>query len=98
MRTVGLAWSLRRHGAVADVDARHLGEMLMHSIEVVTSIRGIGLAVTDHGANNIAAACQRMRDVPDAEIETASAAASDLVDQVLLIPAGLSWGAVNRPG
>lgn len=68
---------------VADVDARFLGEMLMHSIEAVTSIRAAGLAVAEHEAGNLAAACLRMCGVPEPAIDAAALAAVDLLHQVL---------------
>jgi AcrR family transcriptional regulator len=63
----------------ADTDARELGEMLMHSIEVVTGIRNAGTTVTPQRANRIAAAALRMCDVPKETIATAASAASELL-------------------
>jgi len=42
----------------ADLDVRDLGEMLMHSVEVVTTIRNAGRTVTPARAHRIAAAGQ----------------------------------------
>ncbi|MGH3973142.1 MAG: TetR/AcrR family transcriptional regulator [Pseudonocardiaceae bacterium] len=63
----------------ADIDATELGEMLMHSIEVVTGIRNAGTAMTPHRANRIAAAVLRMCDVPKETIAAAASAASELL-------------------
>lgn len=63
----------------ADTDARELGEMLMHSIEVVTDIRNTGRAVNPQRANRIAAAALRMCDVPKETIATAASTAAGLL-------------------
>lgn len=63
----------------ADIDAPDLGEMLMHSIEVVTGIRNGGTAMTPHRANRIATAALRMCGVPKESIAAAASAASELL-------------------
>ena len=63
----------------ADIDARELGEMLMHSIEVVTTIRTAGMTLTSKSANRIAAAALRMCDVPKETICNAATAAVELL-------------------
>jgi AcrR family transcriptional regulator len=63
----------------ADIDAPELGEMLMHSIEVVTGIRNSGAAMTSQRANRIAAAVLRMCDVPNETITAAASAACELL-------------------
>ncbi|MEU0314896.1 hypothetical protein [Nocardioides sp. NPDC006273] len=63
----------------SDFDARELGEMLMHSVEVVTVIRNAGLTMTPERANRIAAAALRTCDVPNETIATAASAASVLL-------------------
>ncbi|MFI5622662.1 TetR/AcrR family transcriptional regulator [Nocardioides sp. NPDC051685] len=63
----------------ADTDARELGEMLMHSIEVVTEIRNGGKTVTPQRANRIAATALRMCDVPQETIATAASTAAGLL-------------------
>ncbi|WP_338144201.1 helix-turn-helix domain-containing protein [Nocardioides turkmenicus] len=63
----------------ADIDAPELGEMLMHSIEVVTGIRNAGTAMTPQRANRIAEAVLRMCDVPRETITTAAATAAGLL-------------------
>ncbi|MGY0387121.1 TetR/AcrR family transcriptional regulator [Nocardioides sp. WG-D5] len=62
----------------ADLDARDLGEMLMHSVEVVTAIRSAGRTVTPARAHRIAAAALRTCDVPTETIASAASAASEL--------------------
>lgn len=63
----------------ADLDARDLGEMLMHSVEVVTSIRSAGRTVTPARAHRIAAAALRTCDVPKDAVAAAASAASELL-------------------
>lgn len=63
----------------ADLDVRELGEMLMHSVEVVTAIRNAGRTVTNERANRIAAAALRTCDVPKETIAAAASAASNLL-------------------
>ena len=65
----------------ADTDARELGEMLMHSIEVVTDIRNAGAAVTPQRTDRIAAAALRMCDVPNEAIATAVSTAANLLEE-----------------
>lgn len=63
----------------SDLDARELGETLMHSVEIVTVIRSSGLPVTPGRAKRIAAAAMRICDVPMATIANAASAASELL-------------------
>lgn len=63
----------------ADLDVRDLGEMLMHSVEVVTAIRSAGRTATPARAHRIAAAALRTCDVPKETIATAASAASELL-------------------
>jgi AcrR family transcriptional regulator len=63
----------------ADIDARELGEMLMHHIEVATTIRNAGRSVTHQGANRIAAAAARMCGVGEETIRNATTAAVELL-------------------
>ncbi|NGN91706.1 TetR/AcrR family transcriptional regulator [Nocardioides sp. KC13] len=63
----------------ADIDASELGEMLMHSIEVVTDIRNAGTTMTPQRANRIADAVLRMCGVPGKVIAAAASAAYELL-------------------
>lgn len=63
----------------ADMNASELGEMLMHSIEVVTDIRSAGTAMTPQRANRIAEAVLRMCGVPRKAIAAAESAAYELL-------------------
>lgn len=51
----------------------------MHSIEVVTTIRNVGLTVTRESANSIAASCLRICGVPDVTIASAATTAAGLL-------------------
>lgn len=62
----------------SDIETRELGEMLMHTVEVVTEIRNAGTAVTPQRANRIAAAALRMCDVSQETIATAASTAARL--------------------
>lgn len=63
-------------------EARHLGEMLMHLVEVVTSLRGIGATIDPATADAIAATCLRACGVPDGRISAAAASAAALVQRL----------------
>ncbi|MBC7277723.1 MAG: TetR/AcrR family transcriptional regulator [Nocardioides sp.] len=63
----------------ADIDTREFGEMLMHSVEVVTTIRNAGMTLTAKSANRIAAAALRMCDVSKDTIATAASTATELL-------------------
>jgi AcrR family transcriptional regulator len=65
--------------ATTDIDAGELGEMLMHSVEVVTTIRNAGRTVTPERASRIAVAILRTCDVPKETITSAASAASELL-------------------
>jgi len=66
----------------SDFETRELGEMLMHSAEIVTTIRN-GLTKTLKRANRVAAATLRMCEVPEETIAIAAAAAVDLVAKIV---------------
>lgn len=63
----------------ADTNARLLGEMLIHSIEVVASIRTAGMVVTPESASSIAASCLRKCGVAEQAASYARSTASALV-------------------
>lgn len=63
---------------VADTDARQLGEMLMHYVEV-TTIRNVGTVVTRNRANSIAASCLRICGVSEVAIASAASTAAELL-------------------
>lgn len=67
---------------IADTDARQLGEMLMHSIEVVTKIRSSGKGVTNGTANSIAGSCLRTCGASQDQINIAARQAAELLDQL----------------
>lgn len=67
----------------SDFETRELGEMLMHSAEIVTTIRNAGLTMTLKRANRVAAATLRMCEVPEETIAIAAAAAVDLVAEIV---------------
>lgn len=67
---------------IADTDARQLGEMLMHSIEVVTKIRSSGRGVTRGTAKSIAGSCLRTCGARQDRIAIAARQASELLDQL----------------
>jgi len=64
---------------VAETDARELGEMLMHSIEVITKTRSGGRSVTTRMANNIAGSCLRTCGVTEDGIASARSIALALL-------------------
>lgn len=74
-----LALQVASPNVADDIDARHLGEMLMHSIEVVTTIRNVGMAVNCQGANSIAASCLRICGATEVTITSAASTASRLL-------------------
>jgi AcrR family transcriptional regulator len=63
----------------SEFDAQELGEMLMHSVEVVTGIRNAGTVVTPKRANRIASAVLRTCDVPKETISSAASTAAGLL-------------------
>ncbi|MGH3351986.1 MAG: TetR/AcrR family transcriptional regulator [Nocardioides sp.] len=74
-----LGMQIASPGVASDLDAGELGEMLMHSVEVVTTLRNTGRTVTPEHADRIAAAALRACDVPKETIATAASAASELL-------------------
>ena len=77
-----------RHGlrvaspaVTADTEARLLGEMLIHSIEVVASIRTAGMVVTPESATSIAASCLRKCGVAEQAVSHARSTASVLLTE-----------------
>lgn len=67
-------------GAATAAEPSHLGEMLMHLVEVTTSIRGSGVAIDDATATVIASTCLRACGIPDSHIVAAAASAAALID------------------
>lgn len=72
------------HGAAPGVapaaDPRHLGEMLMHLVEVTTSLRSDGVPIDGPTAAVIASTCLRACGIPEDRITRAAATATTLVD------------------
>lgn len=64
---------------LADTDARLLGEMLTHQVEITTAIRNLGMAVTREGAYGMAASCLRICGVAEVAIATAASTAAGLL-------------------
>lgn len=62
-------------------DPRHLGEMLMHLVEVTTSLRSSGVPIDDTTADIIASTCLRACGVPDSRVAPAALSAAALIDQ-----------------
>lgn len=58
----------------------HLGEMLMHLVEVTTSLRGGGVPIDDATAAVIASTCLRACGIPDSLIASAASAAASVID------------------
>jgi AcrR family transcriptional regulator len=73
-------------GVAQAADPRHLGEMLMHLVEVTTSLRSSGVPIDDATADIIASTCLRACGIPDSRIAPASLSAGALIDQAR--PAG----------
>ncbi|MEU6133821.1 TetR/AcrR family transcriptional regulator [Nocardioides sp. NPDC047086] len=67
-------------GIATTAEPRHLGEMLMHLVEVTTTLRGSGMPIDDATAGIIASTCLRACGVPDSRIAPAASAAANLVD------------------
>lgn len=65
----------------SEFDTRELGEMLMHSVEVVTGIRNAGTVVTSQQANRIAATVLRTCEAPKETISSAASAAEELLSE-----------------
>jgi AcrR family transcriptional regulator len=64
---------------LADTDARLLGEMLTHQVEITTALRNLGRAVTREGAHGMAASCLRICGVAEIAIATAASTAAGLL-------------------
>lgn len=67
-------------GAATAADPSHLGEMLMHLVEVTTSLRGSGVPIDEATAAVIASTCLRACGIPNSRIAPAAASAADLID------------------
>lgn len=63
----------------SDTDARLLGEMLTHQVEITTALRNLGMAVTRQGAHSMAASCLRICGVAEVAIATAASTAAGLL-------------------
>jgi AcrR family transcriptional regulator len=64
---------------LADTEARLIGEMLTHQVEITTAIRNLGMAVTREGAHSMAASCLRICGVAEVAIATAASTAAGLL-------------------
>jgi AcrR family transcriptional regulator len=60
-------------------DPGHLGEMLMHLVEVTTTLRSSGVPVDDATAAVIASTCLRACGIPDSRIAPAASSATTLM-------------------
>ena len=66
-------------GIATAAEPGHLGEMLMHLVEVTTSLRRSGVPIDDATAAVIASTCLRACGIPDSRITPAAASATALV-------------------
>ncbi|MFD7076085.1 TetR/AcrR family transcriptional regulator [Nocardioides sp. NPDC059952] len=66
-------------GVAAAAGQGHLGEMLMHLVEVTTSLRSSGVPIDDATAALIASTCLRACGIPDLRIASAATAATPLM-------------------
>ena len=66
-------------GVATAADPGHLGEMLMHLVEVTTTLRGSGAPIDDATAAVIASTCLRACGIPDSRITPAASSASTLM-------------------
>ncbi|SDK34174.1 transcriptional regulator, TetR family [Nocardioides sp. YR527] len=66
-------------GVAAAAEQGHLGEMLMHLVEVTTRLRSSGVPIDDATAGLIASTCLRACGIPDSRIAAAASAATPLV-------------------
>lgn len=69
-------------GVAATTGARHLGEMLIHLVEVTTSMRSIGLPIDETAADAIASTCLRACGISESHIVAAAASAAPLLDEL----------------
>jgi AcrR family transcriptional regulator len=67
-------------GVAAAADPSHLGEMLLHLVEVTTSLRGSGVPIDDATAAVIASTCLRACGIPDSRIARAASSAMTLAN------------------
>ncbi|NGN93589.1 TetR/AcrR family transcriptional regulator [Nocardioides sp. KC13] len=68
--------------ATHTAEPRHLGEMLIHLVEVTTTLRSIGVTIDAETADAIASTCLRACGIPDSRIVTAASAAATIVDRL----------------
>ncbi|WP_328528748.1 TetR/AcrR family transcriptional regulator [Nocardioides sp. NBC_00368] len=66
-------------GAAHAAEPRHLGEMLIHLVEVTTSLRSIGVTIDEETADAIASTCLRACGIPESRITSAASSAAALV-------------------
>ncbi|MGH3349352.1 MAG: TetR/AcrR family transcriptional regulator [Nocardioides sp.] len=81
-----LAAQVAGPGIADGPEPRHLGEMLMHLVEVVTSLRGIGVTIDHATADAIASTCLRACGISDDRIATAATSAARLVGRLPDMP------------
>jgi AcrR family transcriptional regulator len=61
---------------------RHLGEMLIHLVEVTTGLRSNGVTIDAETAEAIASTCLRACGIPDHRISPAASSAAGLLDRL----------------
>ncbi|NYI79590.1 TetR/AcrR family transcriptional regulator [Nocardioides panzhihuensis] len=66
----------------------HLGEMLLHLVEVTTSLRGSGVPIDDATAAVIASTCLRACGIPDSHIARAASPATALASDLTMSGSG----------
>ena len=67
-------------GIATAAEPGHLGEMLMHLVEVTTTLRSSGMPIDDATAAVIASTCLRACGIPDSRIAPAATSAATLID------------------
>ncbi|GGU26495.1 putative transcriptional regulator, TetR family protein [Nocardioides albus] len=72
---------------VPAADPRHLGEMLMHLVEVTTTLRSIGVLIDQTTARVIASTCLRACGIPDDRVASAALSAAAIADQTCSVDA-----------
>lgn len=77
-----MASHLAAPGLADPAEPRHLGEILIHLVEVTTSLRSIGAAIDGATADLIASTCLRACGIPDSRITPAASSATTLVDRL----------------
>ncbi|MFI5622216.1 TetR/AcrR family transcriptional regulator [Nocardioides sp. NPDC051685] len=70
----------RAAGPAIAAAAEPIGEMLMHLVEVTTTLRSSGVPIDDATAATIAATCLRACGVPEGRIAPAASSAATLAD------------------